>query len=391
MHSNLFQPTLIDDVFADIRKKIIGDIDRLPESDVINIDIDQYASETVEKFKVTTPVLADNISYDEPGLLPKSDWMPITVYIPYTGDQHLFQCHGRSHPIITEHFQVQHDKLVLTLNVQKRDFESLGATVQAIVKRVNEGLQSIEQHVKIVNPQIKDYAISRLRERQQEIAQHKSLLGDLRKSGFSLRRRDDEPARVVIPVKPKPIAIQPKPSPKGPSVPELSLADYDAILQVIQDMVKVFERSPTVFKEMEEEHLRTILLVALNGVFQGKATGETFNGEGKTDILIRENNNNIFIAECLIWDGSAKFEKKITDQLFKYATWADSKLGAIVFNRKKNFTAVVDAMKQSVEKLPNRLQGVAYSAQNSCRHKFRRADDPQKEFILTSLAFEVPS
>ena len=156
-------------------------------------------------------------------------------------------------------------------------------------------------------------------------------------------------------------------------------------------MVKVFERSPSVFKEMEEEHLRTILLVALNGVFQGKATGETFNGTGKTDILIRENNNNIFIAECLIWDGPAKLEKKIVDQLFKYATWADSKLAVIVFNRNKNFTGVVDSMKESVDKLPNRVLPMSYHAPNSCRHKFRRADDPQREFILTAIAFEVPA
>ena len=93
-----------------------------------------------------------------------------------------------------------------------------------------------------------------------------------------------------------------------------------------------FERSPSVFKSMEEEHLRTILLVALNGVFKGDATGETFNGAGKTDILIRVADRNVFIAECLIWDGPDYFRKKLTDQLFQYSTWRNSKLAAIVFN-----------------------------------------------------------
>ena len=78
--------------------------------------------------------------------------------------------------------------------------------------------------------------------------------------------------------------------------PELSLADYDQILEVIQSMVKVFERSPSVFKSMKEKDLRTILLVALNGVFKGNATGETFNGIGDTDILIRVKDTNIFIG-----------------------------------------------------------------------------------------------
>jgi len=31
---------------------------------------------------------------------------------------------------------------------------------------------------------------------------------------------------------------------------------------------------------------------------QGKATGETFNRARKTDILLREGDRNVFIAEC---------------------------------------------------------------------------------------------
>ena len=37
---------------------------------------------------------------------------------------------------------------------------------------------------------------------------------------------------------------------------------------------------------MDEEALRSHFLVQLNGHYEGQATGETFNYEGKTDILI---------------------------------------------------------------------------------------------------------
>ncbi|WP_193378432.1 hypothetical protein [Singulisphaera acidiphila] len=159
---------------------------------------------------------------------------------------------------------------------------------------------------------------------------------------------------------------------------------------MIRSMVSVFERSPTVFKAMEEEHLRTILLVALNGLFKGNATGETFNGAGKTDILIRANNNNIFIAECLIWSGPDHFRKKLTEQLFRYSTWRDSKLAAIVFNRNRDFSAVVEKMREVATGLDNRIADMPYPAGSGSRHKLRRSDDPQKQFILTCMAFEVP-
>jgi hypothetical protein len=129
----------------------------------------------------------------------------------------------------------------------------------------------------------------------------------------------------------------------------------------------------------------------LNGLFKGNATGETFNGEGKNDILIRVNDNNIFIAECLFWDGLVHFRRKITEQLLRYSTWHDSKLAAIVFNRKKSFTAVVDKMREVTVGLENRLSEMPSTWPNSCRHRFHREDDTQKQYILTCMAFEVPS
>jgi hypothetical protein len=191
-----------------------------------------------------------------------------------------------------------------------------------------------------------------------------------------------------------PIAVNAPPAAKSAAAkpePELSLADYDQILGVIRSMVHVFERSPSVFSKMEEEHLRTVLLVALNGLFKGEASAETFNGDGKTDILIRSEDKNIFIAECLIWDGPEHFRKKLTDQLFTYATWRDSKLAAIVFNRRKDFAGVVGKMRGVVSALPNRVSDMPFAMDTAYRTKMRREDDPAREFVLTCMAFEVPS
>ena len=54
---------------------------------------------------------------------------------------------------------------------------------------------------------------------------------------------------------------------------------------------------------MKEEDIRVHYLVQLNGHYEGNATGETFNLEGKTDISIRDNAQVLFIAELKFWDG----------------------------------------------------------------------------------------
>jgi hypothetical protein len=156
-------------------------------------------------------------------------------------------------------------------------------------------------------------------------------------------------------------------------------------------MVDVMERSPHVFSKMGEEDLRTHFLVQLNGQYEGQATGETFNFEGKTDILIRVNGKNIFVAECEIWRGHEYLTQKI-DQLLGYATWRDSKLAILVFNRTKNFSAVLSKIKETVHKHPNFKTDVStYVSDRGSRFIIRHRDDPERELILTVVAFEVPA
>lgn len=61
-------------------------------------------------------------------------------------------------------------------------------------------------------------------------------------------------------------------------------------------MAIVIERSPASFTSLDEEAIRTHFLLQLNGHYEGLATGETFNASGETDILIRVDNRNAFVA-----------------------------------------------------------------------------------------------
>jgi hypothetical protein len=387
----LFAEQRVDEYFIGVWKSILPKIDAIPASQVANLDPSIAASELIASVRFDCPVLGDDISMDEPAFSEGAESTIVRVYVPFNGYADLFRCHGHHYPVLPHGFTVKNDHLVISHRIEKRRIDHLREEILDLLKRVKEGLSDLHELLRHQPLELKQRIEQRIRERQQEVSKHSELLGKLAKGGFPLQKRGDGKESIIVPVKPKPIVFQASPTPSKPvPEPELSSGDYDAILQVIRDMVTVFERSPSVFRSMEEEHLRTILLVALNGIFKGAATGETFNGAGKTDILIRVNNSNIFIAECLIWDGPAGFQKKLTDQLFRYSTWRDSKLAAIIFNRNKDFTGVVQKMKQVVDGLPNRNSSLAYPDPTGCRHVFRRADDPQKEFTLTCLAFEVP-
>ena len=171
--------------------------------------------------------------------------------------------------------------------------------------------------------------------------------------------------------------------------PILRADDYEHILSVMTNMAFVMERSPSAFTGLDEEALRSHFLVQLNGQYEGQATGETFNYEGKTDILIRAEGKNIFIAECKYWSGAKKFGETI-DQLLGYVSWRDTKTAIVIFSRNKNFSQVIETIPGAVKTHPNFKRAVDDNGEGRSRYVLAHRDDNNREMIVTVLAFDVP-
>jgi hypothetical protein len=151
--------------------------------------------------------------------------------------------------------------------------------------------------------------------------------------GFPITKRHGAPTTYAVPVQKRKPKIERPPSPSGKFLPEpaLPMEEYENILSIMRNMVRVMEQSPKAFENMGEEDLRTQFLVQLNAQYEGRATGETFNFQGKTDILIRaDEGGNVFIAECKFWSGEKQFLETI-DQLLSYLTWRDTKTAILIF------------------------------------------------------------
>lgn len=125
--------------------------------------------------------------------------------------------------------------------------------------------------------------------------------------GIPVRKATGTPSTFSVPAKRTPV-ISSKPKPEVTAKgykPEPTLDDaiYRQILKIIHDVGKQFERLPSTYAGKDEEHLRDHMLLILEPNFEGSATGETFNKKGKTDILLRHENSNVFVAELKYWHG----------------------------------------------------------------------------------------
>ncbi|MET4071365.1 thiamine pyrophosphate-dependent acetolactate synthase large subunit-like protein [Bradyrhizobium sp. S3.2.6] len=99
---------------------------------------------------------------------------------------------------------------------------------------------------------------------------------------FKPKRRENAPDLPALPVRKQ---IRPAPFDfRLPLEQQYVLAEetYQHILSVMQNMALVMEYSPKAFADLGQEALRFHFLVQLNGQYDETATGETFNGEGKS-------------------------------------------------------------------------------------------------------------
>ncbi|URN05285.1 hypothetical protein LUW74_19510 [Actinomadura madurae] len=221
------------------------------------------------------------------------------------------------------------------------------AQLDQIDKHLGWARIQIEQH----NAQIRASVPELVARRRDKLLATRSLQTAI---GYPIRSRPDA-STYSVPVKRRTLRpVRPQPAAAARFKPEPTLADsdYAAALAVLRNSRNALERSPSLAAGLDEERIRDLLLINLNAQFEGDAAGEVFNGYGKTDILIRVEDRNIFIGECKIWSGPKTIDEALT-QLFDYLVWRDTKAAVLLFIRNKNVTAAIDKAVEKIEGHPN--------------------------------------
>lgn len=245
----------------------------------------------------------------------------ITIHLPFEGHPFLFNAipttRGTASP--PPIYRVQDDELLIVYETTET------GDPDQITSALDRTIEDIERYLCWVEHDVSRYHLISLEgvqkavtDRQERLRQNRSLEESL---GIPLKRTDP-PEMYRVPLAPKktPVSKASGGSAARETEPFLSNEIYEHILSVLSSVSLSMERSPSAFRYLDEEDLRWWFVVALNGHYEGGATGETFNASGKTDILINWNGKNTFVAECKFWEGRNSLEKAV-DQLLGYTTW----------------------------------------------------------------------
>lgn len=383
-----------------------SEIDAIDGNRLLNTSVDDLCAYFEEKFRINVPVLQEDrivVGQEETKIDVSQDpmrfirdrsrpfYIPgtlVEVTVPFSGDSEAFKIRPTTFTTTLPRGKVNNNSLVIRVMGADLKPEQVRAAIDRTLGEIKQYLEWLHGNASGFNEGIRQLASEQLNRRRQKLLSDQSLVANL---GFPLKQRTDGPRTYTAPNVRRRITPTMPPASAAPYEPEptLSNEDYEHILSVLNNMALVMERSPSAFMEMDEETLRTHFLVQLNGHYEGQATGETFNYEGKTDILIRANGKNIFIAECKNWDGAKKFAETI-DQLLGYVSWRDTKTAIIIFNRNRNFSRVLGAIPSAVRSHENFKREVDDNGEGRSRFVFAHRDDRNRELILTVMAFDVP-
>jgi hypothetical protein len=174
----------------------------------------------------------------------------------------------------------------------------------------------------------------------------------------------------------------------GNLAPNPQTLAYQEILECLNIVGKMFERLPRTYAGKDEEGLRDHMLVTLEASVGGSATGETFNRRGKTDILVRTEGNNTFIAECKFWSGQKGLLETI-DQLLTYLGWRDNQASAIIFVRNVNFSETIESAKAMMKTHPKFIRHLSNSDSTWDNYEFRSAADPGRSVSIALMVYHL--
>ena len=387
--------------------KLRAELDEYQPNAVLTANVDDLCDYFVEKYKIEVPHLReDDIEasqrdeqYDarrDPNRVIFDDsrpvWIPgttFTFHVPYDGERELFYVRANTFTVNPPRAIVGPTELQFAYSTaDPNEAVRIKTEFERELGRVREHLDWLRRDFTPFNDGLRQQIRERLDTRRTKLIADRGVVAGL---GFKVRERADAPRTYAVPTVRRE-ATTPRP-PQGtgaPPEPALDAQTYDRILEICSNMAMVLEQSPDTFAALGEEDIRNHFLIQLNGQFQGNATGETFSAAGKTDILIKVNGRNVFIAECKFWNGP-KSASEAVDQLLTYATWRDSKLALFIFNRGGRFTEVLRKIDDTIAAHTAMKRRIGVHGTSGFRYLLARPDDPERELTLTVLAFAIPA
>lgn len=315
----------------------------------------------------------------------------VVYHLPFSGPEHLLEYAPSQRIMWSVPIQVRNSEVLFEIIRFTDDPNEIKSKADHMLQNIGRQAQNLNSEIRSFNSGLVDSIKAIFQARRAHFAKRDEVLSGL---GVPIRRRSGVSSTFVVPAPSRrPVISVSRPAPAGKRRdPEPTLLDeaYQSILKVINDVGKGCEKLPSTYAGKREEALRDIMLLFLDLNFEGTATGETFNKSGKTDILLKYQSTNVFIAECKFWRGPSGHLDALT-QMMRYLTWRDSKAAMVIFIKNKAVTSVLAEMDECTSSHPLFVRKVGEVEESWKKYLFHLQGDSERHVQVSVMLFHFPS
>ena len=311
----------------------------------------------------------------------------VTYHLPFSGQSRLLSLTPSTSIMWSTNVQIQGGEILFDIVNWRNDPEEIKREAAENLRNIERQASYIAREVDAYNSVLQQRATECISARKQVLLKQANLLERL---GVPFKTRKEVPETFAIPALQKKAIISKPSAPVSPYTPEPALDDatYRQILKLCQGTGTEIERHPGIYEGKDEETMRDHFIMVLSPHFDS-VTGETFNKAGKTDILIRYEGMNAFVAECKYWRGSKQHSETI-DQVLSYLTWRDSKAAILYFVKSKNLDPVLKQISEETPKHPAFVEHMGMPAEGWHDYRFHLLKDNTRNVYLAVLCFHFP-
>lgn len=378
-------------------KKASAEIESQKKEYILGVDEDRYKNYLIARYALE-PLHVDieKEHIEPPAVLKeirKNHWQEneevsyykFTVTYPYTGSKANFKISPSSKSLTGADITVSDTTVAFTFNLYKLDPEEFKRVKQDVQYRAFVNIPNVNSDVARFNRELEDVISRKLTLTKNNYLKENSFFE-------AINLPINASATFAAPTVKKKIIPQPlvQQGKEYTAEPIITTEMYKDILSVIYTSGKNMETKPSLYKKKDEEGLRDQFIFVLESRYNSTtATGESFNREGKADILLKyaQGSTNVFVAECKFWHGASEFHNGISQLFDRYLTWRDTKTAVMFFVRNKDFSNVLSVIKEEAKKHVYFVKEAGYGGESSFSYIFRLPQDPSKHVFLEIMAF----
>jgi len=394
-----FSAVSLSSRIAQVKSEVLSEIRKKSDEYILNVNEQEFLNYLKSKYELTplnilkeTELISKSDEFSNNAKMADADSLPKThkflVAYEFSGSSLLFYLRPSSFligqvGIIMNESAKTVSFLLETGNTTKEDFHALKWRAWHNAFGNIENINAELQYLNRITIDLIDYEFG---DWKKEVQANHAFFNEIK---VPINRATEQ--IFSVPTLKKVTIKEPEISAKNFEVEyTMDMPMYLDVIRVLYSAGKAMEKKKSIYLEKSEESLRDLFVFLLETRYESYvASGETFNFRGKTDIILKHapTGNNLFVAECKYWHGEVSLLMAISQLFDRYLTWRDSKVAVILFVKSKNFTAVLDIIRNAVKSHLYFTSESGSRGESSFSYLFHLPSDSNKKVYLEIMAF----